>query len=1202
MSFQPQIRQLPIQTRRRNSRESLVQQQQPHGGNMQNAVGRTHPLPPLSITIPSSKDSSNKEQNTPAELKDHGAAMDTNFVAGQEKPGTCDDDTPREKVVTFSPRNDGNEVQENDEDAQSDHSDQSSICQSPSWEGYGQKKKDKKKKQEAEQRKKAMEKTEQELRAAAKKKSANRLFKTPPADMRSHSTDTKERPSSSMSSRLNSSGKLSMKSQASAQPARPNSRLALSEGKEDSIQAPTNGKVPYPPPSSRTHTLRAAVASLNHSRHNSVSDVTSIASRTDEPSKISNTQNTKSQGSSRFYSTTTGSVSDQSLSTLAEPLDRGRQNEEPGAAESYVRKWRAQSMERSIKGFMQEAELYDSNPTSSFNKLTTSSGQNREQPQSTISPRPTSSQSKQLQTTKPVKGNDVPVVEKKAPNVANVRRSSQPEKRPQTEKKQHETEMPKVGKVEQHVAQPQQQAQKTKLSQPASSAVDAIDNDGDSSTDYFTFVTKPYSPPTLDLTAPHGGILSSIKSRISRRSSVSSSSTAPSGNRSFKERALGVMHLPTAPTMHPTSHPTTQRSSVNSSETTTSAYSGSRTGSAAHSLQAASQRDSRRMPKPARVLGEYNVETMSHGVTTRSRPSEGSSTSSYHDDSSIPPSPASTPDTSRPQSAKGLSATIEEIRIGSPKMFMSSQDDLTLIHLKQSPQDTAQESKDSAASELTTDNGRHDSENKPSPQKGYTQSAQRPTSKTAMTRERSVDRPSSKGRLLGNVERPSSRGRILENVERPKSRGRVLEEVKQPLENHKDSTKESMTKELNKDTIIADSAPNLSEGLGILNEAWCQSTATTDIDAQSFVTTLTNQNSKTSLISQPTIPVKGVIAEIVNPAQPKLDKNLGPGSNVQEEFSQQVRNQSDENEQKHQVPLSDGVKPNTTSRKKEKRTSSHAKHMSIVNEEPKSGEEALQGQQSRSMAVNPTQASGNVGSLPPIVQEVPIPARSKARNATTEKPKDPNTSTSANEETNNATVTPAPAPEAEATAAVPSSSGRNSPSAMYLQEARRSAPMVSSPLSNVIRSAKASMSTPSLLASSRSGLKSPTTFLNSSQPINKVFLPLPPAPPPTPGTAPSTSPTSPRFRIPAHEPEQVSKLAKPMTKMLVECCRCKFFHDMPSRVYECMAQPDAVVTDRDLGVSGAITTMVKCPWCSHNMSTQCCAGYAAVVYLERRLH
>ncbi|KAK3989159.1 hypothetical protein QBC44DRAFT_381742 [Cladorrhinum sp. PSN332] len=115
-----------------------------------------------------------------------------------------------------------------------------------------------------------------------------------------------------------------------------------------------------------------------------------------------------------------------------------------------------------------------------------------------------------------------------------------------------------------------------------------------------------------------------------------------------------------------------------------------------------------------------------------------------------------------------------------------------------------------------------------------------------------------------------------------------------------------------------------------------------------------------------------------------------------------------------------------------------------------------------------------------------------------------------------------------------------------------------------------------------------------------------PSPPLSPGrTAPVLS------ALPKHmqqfsarqpPPPAVPTGAAPIAKMFVECCSCKFYHDMPSKIYECMAKPDAVVEDRTLGISGAITTMVKCPWCNHNMSMSCCAGYAAVVYLKEKLH
>lgn len=104
---------------------------------------------------------------------------------------------------------------------------------------------------------------------------------------------------------------------------------------------------------------------------------------------------------------------------------------------------------------------------------------------------------------------------------------------------------------------------------------------------------------------------------------------------------------------------------------------------------------------------------------------------------------------------------------------------------------------------------------------------------------------------------------------------------------------------------------------------------------------------------------------------------------------------------------------------------------------------------------------------------------------------------------------------------------------------------------------------------------------------------------PTPTTTSTALVAPPPPPIP---PTTALEAPRKVAKMFVECCSCRFFHDLPSRVYACMAQPDAVVEDRALGVSGAITTMVKCPWCSHGMTTKCCKGYAAVVWLKERLH
>lgn len=125
-----------------------------------------------------------------------------------------------------------------------------------------------------------------------------------------------------------------------------------------------------------------------------------------------------------------------------------------------------------------------------------------------------------------------------------------------------------------------------------------------------------------------------------------------------------------------------------------------------------------------------------------------------------------------------------------------------------------------------------------------------------------------------------------------------------------------------------------------------------------------------------------------------------------------------------------------------------------------------------------------------------------------------------------------------------------------------------------------------------------------------ILKPTPPQPTLNPGQASALPPVL--SAIPKHlQPQNAARsqaLAPPelrmapIAKMFVECCSCKFYHDMPSKLYECMAKPDAVVEDKLRGISGAITTMVKCPWCQHNMSTSCCAGYAAVVYVKEKLH
>lgn len=86
------------------------------------------------------------------------------------------------------------------------------------------------------------------------------------------------------------------------------------------------------------------------------------------------------------------------------------------------------------------------------------------------------------------------------------------------------------------------------------------------------------------------------------------------------------------------------------------------------------------------------------------------------------------------------------------------------------------------------------------------------------------------------------------------------------------------------------------------------------------------------------------------------------------------------------------------------------------------------------------------------------------------------------------------------------------------------------------------------------------------------------------------------------------ELDKPLAKMFVICCSCRFWHDLPSRVYEAMAVTKTLQREktqlRDEGEveEAKLDTLVECPWCQHHMSIECCAGWTAVVYLHQRHH
>ncbi|KAF5672543.1 hypothetical protein FHETE_3677 [Fusarium heterosporum] len=77
---------------------------------------------------------------------------------------------------------------------------------------------------------------------------------------------------------------------------------------------------------------------------------------------------------------------------------------------------------------------------------------------------------------------------------------------------------------------------------------------------------------------------------------------------------------------------------------------------------------------------------------------------------------------------------------------------------------------------------------------------------------------------------------------------------------------------------------------------------------------------------------------------------------------------------------------------------------------------------------------------------------------------------------------------------------------------------------------------------------------------------------------------------------------EPTGKMFVECCTCSRYHDLPSKLYEAMSNPDGVLNSGSTDFAGSVTMTVKCPWCKHEMSTKCCAGFAAMVYVKEKFH
>ncbi|CAG9985253.1 unnamed protein product [Clonostachys byssicola] len=151
--------------------------------------------------------------------------------------------------------------------------------------------------------------------------------------------------------------------------------------------------------------------------------------------------------------------------------------------------------------------------------------------------------------------------------------------------------------------------------------------------------------------------------------------------------------------------------------------------------------------------------------------------------------------------------------------------------------------------------------------------------------------------------------------------------------------------------------------------------------------------------------------------------------------------------------------------------------------------------------------------------------------------------------------------------------------ASYLEAARKAAPV------------KESKTPPKMPGS-------PALSAPPVPPAAVVPSPIPSAPPSVKATSPPTSRKS-----SDSSPGGARLNGEPVAKMLVQCCYCKCYHDMPSNLYAAMNDPEAILDlEEHNEFAGSISMSIKCPWCKHDMNTKCCAGYATILHVQERLH
>ncbi|OIW26171.1 hypothetical protein CONLIGDRAFT_521874 [Coniochaeta ligniaria NRRL 30616] len=1073
----------PLQLRRANS---LSQQQQ---DLMLKAVRRSIAPPPLSIAIPPPSSGRRINEATPRDI-------------GQERepePDLENVESLQKSVKFLAP--------DSDEDEESD---QSSICHSPSWEGYGQKKRDNKKK-EAERKRKAKEQkdlAEREAKAA-KKRASSRLNKAAPLLVRQMPT-VMERSNSapllnSYNFRATNRGHqmptVDDKQECTETESYQNSLLRsitpdstelldstsnrfigglkLQQEKEAALQHAISTQFPHvngPDPRQKMHKsyttgpasdmspLVSGGSSLRNDSRSSRESCPPSASRTPmlrhNSAQLPTAKAPRGRDSKNHPVTSSYSSNDHSQ----EPLQPDGSAHSRGRKDGYVRQQRDQSTERALAVLLDE-QLVSANASSST--------------------RSSSQHTRRSSLSRDVKAAAFRLTGHKG---------------------------------------------------ASAKTVDHVEHGSVDQGDYFNYLDQPGSPLVAQALSPSGGIPSSTRSKATQAQSTSSQATQESvgsdtsvhpgatKTRSLKDVARAALHMSPSQTQVPTFKPTVKpppyyilRAKFSSSSSVPTLSAPTTSGAQAAQPSKSSQNHSTSGPSAA-------------PNQPGSRVSEGSSSSSNYDDGSPLPSPVTTPDTSRPQSSKGL-PPVEggTLPNGQANEAVVQDDPRTLRQLSET---TSSESSSNVTPRLT----QYDDEGNEMPPEDR-------WSRTAMPMDIDFD------------------------------------DAQSTVSDYSDAREEP---------VKTTSAPaKLESGTGAqggrrFNEPG-DSFSRPHLSRSHSDPDLTGISMATNLAQEPAIPRRSKARQQHEQDRPKTAS-----------AGQQLGKQSDkENEKAKEEP-----------RESEQRKKKLRKQKPVPETKPDrmADEDAeVIERTSDDLKLRATQASANTSLMSARFMSPIggfIPSYGFASNPLF---------VDFSEISKAASTSDQGALPVKITATQITFQPQ-APASKPVTEAVQTTTKIAAPEGNqhqlpAPEPAKAAMRT----LSTPTPAAGPKPTLPPRSTTTPVSILKPTAPQPQGQALPQVLSAIPKHLQPQNSARSQAlappelRMA-PIAKMFVECCSCKFYHDMPSKLYECMAKPDAVVEDKLRGISGAITTMVKCPWCQHNMSTSCCAGYAAVVYVKEKLH